>query len=186
MSRIITFSRTYPSYHPKAGQPTHFVEKVLRSVHDDEHIQQFYQNMNTLKSIGGYDVTKLDLAPIDIMDPKHHTIRAGHRWKAGDWFKPCVWSGKPYRSKMIQFAPEIQVVKTWDFVIREFIDGFWMDFGSHSLPVVDIDSPVAGNDGLTTDDFTAWFMDSPDFKKSQMFSGQIICWSDKVNYDEKK
>lgn len=91
-----------------------------------------------------------------------------------------------FQQTIFDIAPEIQVVKTWDFVIREFIDGFWMDFGSHSLPVVDIDSPVAGNDGLTTDDFTAWFMDSPDFKKSQMFSGQIICWSDKVNYDEKK
>lgn len=182
MSRIITFSRTYPRYHPKAGQPTHFVEKVLRSVHDDEHIQQFYQNMNTLKSIGGYDVTKLDLAPIDIMDPKHHTIRAGHRWKAGDWFKPCIWSGKPYRSKMIQFAPEIQVVKTWDFDIEG--TDFYLD-GRHQYALTgegfDFDL-VAKNDGLNSIDLYDWFCLSPDFKKKQAFNGQIICWSDKVNY----
>jgi hypothetical protein len=30
--KVITFSRTYPSYHPKAGQPTYFVEKVWSSL----------------------------------------------------------------------------------------------------------------------------------------------------------
>lgn len=31
MARVITFSRKFPSYHPKAGQPTHFVEQILNS-----------------------------------------------------------------------------------------------------------------------------------------------------------
>jgi len=29
MSKVITFSRVFPKYHPKAGQPTYFVEKIL-------------------------------------------------------------------------------------------------------------------------------------------------------------
>lgn len=42
MAKVITFSRQFPSYHPKAGQPTYFVEKVLRSVCEDmEHIRRY-------------------------------------------------------------------------------------------------------------------------------------------------
>lgn len=110
MSKVLTFSRVYPSYHPKAGQPTYFVEKIVKSLHwDRPH------------------------PPVDIradfdsdiyinVQPKHHTIRAGHRWKVGDWFRPVVWgndinpkSGRsgPYHSKQIIFAPDIQVKKTW-------------------------------------------------------------------------
>lgn len=42
MSRVITFSRTYPSYHPKAGQPTYFVEKVMNSFHVDALGARFF------------------------------------------------------------------------------------------------------------------------------------------------
>jgi hypothetical protein len=30
MSRVLTFSRVFPAYHPKAGQPTGFVEKIWK------------------------------------------------------------------------------------------------------------------------------------------------------------
>lgn len=61
MSRVITFSRVFPSYHP-----------IIPS------------------------------AP----------VTAG---KVGDKFSPRVWSGKPYRSKMITIAPDIEVKQIWDF-----------------------------------------------------------------------
>ena len=32
MAKVITFSRTFPSYHPKKGQETKFVEKFLNGV----------------------------------------------------------------------------------------------------------------------------------------------------------
>ena len=32
MARIITFSRTFPAYHPKAGEPTYFVEMILNDL----------------------------------------------------------------------------------------------------------------------------------------------------------
>lgn len=125
-----------------------------------------------------------------IREMKHHTIRAGHRWKVGDWFSPRVWSGKPYNSKMIQFAPDIQVKKTWDFemddcgvcaiakqgeqVIYTFeYDDQWPD---------SLDNEIAKNDGLSPEDFYFWFSRSPEFRKKQGFAGQIICWNESIEY----
>ena len=97
MSKIMTFSRTFPAYHPKAGQPTYFVEKILRGIHTlDDHV----------KPIINFDVCST-------CAPKHHTIRAGNRWKVGDKFSPRVWSGKPYCSPMITIAPDIEVKKVY-------------------------------------------------------------------------
>lgn len=123
MSKVITFSRFFPAYHPKAGQPTYFVEKIWQSLggptHD--HAMAFAERPGDYTSSIAWGYRMVD-------GIKHHTIRAGHRWKEGDWFSPRVWSGKPYRSKMIQFAPDIQVKKVWDFDIsghdgKFFIDG---------------------------------------------------------------
>lgn len=171
MNRFITFSRQYPSYHPKAGQPTYFIEKIWNSIAWDKGIPE--QEFPIPYHIG------IDMRSTD--EKKHHTIRAGHRWKAGDWFSPRVWSGKPYRSKMIQFAPEIQVVKTWDIDIH---GTDWYLDGRHEYTTGwDISKEtIAGNDGLNLTDFYDWFTLSPHFKKKQVFNGQIICWSDKVNY----
>ena len=32
MAKVITVSRTFPDYHPKAGQPTYFVEQILNAL----------------------------------------------------------------------------------------------------------------------------------------------------------
>lgn len=99
MSRVLTFSRVYPSYHPKAGQPTYFVEKIFRSQITDEAMSTYYHNMELLRSFGGYDIIRLNLKPLETFEPKYHTIRAGHRWKVGDWFSPRVWSGKNFPNR---------------------------------------------------------------------------------------
>ena len=31
MSRVMTFSRVFPSYHPRKGDPTYFVEAILNA-----------------------------------------------------------------------------------------------------------------------------------------------------------
>lgn len=33
MAKVITFSRVFPSYHPKAGQPTYFVEAIYKALY---------------------------------------------------------------------------------------------------------------------------------------------------------
>lgn len=103
--------------------------------------------------------------------PKHHTIRAGHRWKVGDKFSPRVWSGKPYRSKQIQFAPEIEVQKIWRFEIDShavYLDGCYMPADTVGI--------CANNDGLSFVDLMHWL------RYPRHFTGQIICWNEQINY----
>lgn len=95
------FATVYPHYHPKKGQPTNFIQKIWANPHVipiNADLLGFPEDRNAFLAKG-------------------HTIRAGNRWKVGDYFKPLVWSGKPYRSKTIQIASPIMVEKTWQFII---------------------------------------------------------------------
>lgn len=166
MSKVITFSRTFPAYHPKAGQPTYFVEKIYQSIGwiNCDYDRQFDPRLS-----------------LDMVSPKHHTIRAGSRWKVGDKFSPRVWSGKPYNSKQITIAPDIEIKKVWEFKISKYADGYWIDFGSYHVSEnfaseLSIMPLLSKNDGLEFQDLLAWF------KFPSPFSGQIICWNESVNY----
>jgi len=162
MSRVITFSRTFPAYHPRAGEPTYFVEKLYKSIlKPTDHVP-----------ITGIE-SGLSLFALADAQPKHHTIRAGHRWKVGDWFSPRVWSGKPYNSKMITIAPDIQVKKVWNIEMRfdqtspvAIIEGRVIMFDEFKV--------LAANDGLTPSDLMAWF--------NKTMLGQIICWNETIEY----
>lgn len=169
MSRVITFSRVFPSYHPRAGQPTYFVEAIWRSLGLENSLNKFLPFVEAYNDLVSDDLDTL----IDFEDlsPKHHTIRAGHRWKAGDWFSPRVWSGKPYNSKQIQFAPEIQVKKVFDFCV-DLLSGEYRMSG-HAIDVPRF-KEIAKNDGLTANDLSDWF--------SQPMTGQIICWNESIEY----
>lgn len=179
MSKVLTFSRTFPAYHPKAGQQTYFVEQI-------------WNGLNNLKM----PVPKVKELPSDFMwsilplsnyGCKYHTIRSGNRWKVGDKFSPRVWSGKPYRSKQIIIAPDIEVKKVWEFEIKKtnFNGEIYI---THSFPELGMDKlkeriinpalikVIAENDGLSFIDFMQWFQ----FPKP--FSGQIICWNENINY----
>lgn len=189
MSKVITFSRAYPSYHPRKGEPTYFVEKIWEGLNRNQHTADDWRSWN---------VKQLEDAIPDCVNnyaghnyiPKHHTIRSGHRWKEGDWFQPAVWgnninpkSGRsgPYHSKQIKFAPEIQVKKTWDLDIH---GTDWYLDGRHEYTTgwdVSIET-IAANDGLLPIDFYDWFTLSPDFKKKEEFFGQIICWNEAIEY----
>lgn len=168
MSRVITFSRVYPSYHPRKGEETYFVEKLLLSLNNGlEHIDKSYL-------LGKF------------LPPKHHTIRAGNRWKVGDKFSPRVWSDKPYRSKQIILAPDIEIKKIWDFSVKKSQMGNLLFFSN--LIKTDIFncvedetiSLISKNDGLDTNDFYDWF--KPYANKTYEVECQIICWNDKISY----
>ncbi len=166
MSKVITFSRTFPAYHPKKGKPTYFVEKFWRSVNyikGETILQKELKNLNE---------------GIDGGLPKNHTIRAGNRFKKGDYFSPRVWSGKPYNSKQIIIAPDTLITDVWDFEVSNHADiyvngkciyNFCDEYNS-------ILQDLAHNDGLVTDDLMAWFQYPKPFK------GQIICWNESVKY----
>jgi hypothetical protein len=174
MARVLTFSRTFPAYHPKVGQPTDFVEKVWKSLDKlsliseelDECINNYYQKSNN------------ELARYNDVHAKYHTIRAGNRWKVVDKFSPRVWSGKPYNSKQIIIAPDIEIKKVFDFEIKDnqFIINGKLFYHQYVSKWHDDIERLAKNDGLTMLELFQWFKFPNDFK------GQIICWNDKINY----
>ncbi len=153
--KVLTFSKQFPKDHPKEGQQTHFVQKVLHSLLPDSY--------EPATGIG--------------WPAKLHTIRAGNRWKVGDMASLRVWSDKPYRSKQVEFA-QVEIMKIWPVTI--IIDDIFNPIcsGDKVLPA----GLIARNDGLETDDFTNWFKIHPK-KAGAIFTGQIICWSDKVEYN---
>lgn len=178
MSKVMTFSRVFPSYHPKAGQPTYFMEKIHKSI--DRGL------LDGNKHFVPHAVNQMfNFAVYSEVIPKHHTIRAGHHWKVGDWFRPVVWgndvnpkSGRsgPYHSKQITFAPDIQVKKVWRIDIDEdgsvLINGELYAYANSDFAL----EPLAANDGLSVPDLFCWFKNGP------IKDHQIICWNESIEY----
>lgn len=169
------FSRQFPATHKRKGEPTHFVEKILVSL-------MYIDQISTSKAVeigkemnlpGFKSMHELRLVDFD---PKNHTIRAGKRWKVGDVFAPKVWSGKPYRSKCIQFAPPIEIKKVWDVKITKEGHIF---INNVLVKDWDVMEEIAQNDGLSRKDMGYWFY--PSVQKED-FEGQIICWNEYVKY----
>lgn len=175
MSKVITFSRVFPAYHPRKGEDTYFVEQIwnglgIKFPSSDLVIE--LENINTTelgvvklyKFINSIETTKEN-------GLKYHTIRAGNRWKVGNKFSPRIWSGKPYNSKQIIIAPDIEIKRIWSFECDKgglfYINKDWIDVTS---------SDITKNDGLNADDFLNWFPINKPFK------GQIICWNENINY----
>ena len=98
MAKVITFSRTFPAYHPKVGQPTYFVEKFYNSLFSRNNLMDYPKGLEINESI---------------LEMKNHTIRAGERWKKGEYFSPRVWSGKPYNTPQIILAKDIHCGWSW-------------------------------------------------------------------------
>lgn len=172
MAKVITFSRYFPKGHSKEGQPTFFVEAFLKGNRSKVVVPSLQNTFN-------YDELEIGFA-------KTHTIRAGKRFKKGDIFSPRVWSGKPYRSPQIGFAPDTLVKQVWDFSIFQdnltgstmfSIDGIGYDCdyrpGTHAHYLL---FELSTNDGLKLDDFMSWF------KYPKPFEGQIISWSGNEGY----
>jgi len=174
----IKFSTAFPKDqfkkgHAKFCNPTYFVEKIWRYLIDscDDPVRKKALLDLNFFYLDPFDLELWDRAVGIDVEPKSHTIRKGHRFKAGEWFAPKVWTDKPYRSKTYQFAPAIEIKKVFDFEIINkdiFIDGHLI--GPEQLSI------VAKNDGLSVTDFLDWF------QYPKPFEGQIICWNSEINY----
>lgn len=183
MAKVITYSRKYPAYHVRKGEPTYFVEKFYNSIgvkffeklkylnldYINSHIKELPAGTDTIKDFH----TSLNSS---IKDVKNTTIRKGKRFKAGDYFSPRIWgtninhkSGRsgPYHSQQIILAPDVLIENVWDFKIIGGV--FFIDYKK----VVDesILHTIANNDGLTRPDLFGWFNYPKDF------NGQIISWA---------
>jgi hypothetical protein len=182
MSRVITFSTKFPSHHPRKGEPTLFVEKLYNSFNkkvdfngkSEEFFMPFEEEVRKLNMWRDIPFNKVTdflerLENRQGLKPKIHTIRAGSRWKAGDFYSPRIWSAAPYNSKQIIIMPDTEIVRTQRFEILPgrgvFIDyrdiGFFSEKG-------DVMMELADNDGLSVDDMKAWF------RNGRYFLGQIL------------
>ncbi len=183
MSRVITFSRTYPAYHPKEGQLTYFAEKFLLSIAIEEVARHM---MSFVPTIGDCFINVI---------PKHHTIREGNRWKVGDSFSPRVWGDDinpkskrsgPYQSKQIVIGPITEIKKIWDIEIKPDYEVDEVDIIINKKWFCQVGSiqseEISRNDGLDIEDLKNWFLLSPEYKKVKNFKGQIICWNENINY----
>lgn len=158
MKRTMPISTRFQSTHPRAGEPTYFMEKIKTSI-------------GVLDAADGYE-------------PKHHTIRAGKRWNVGDMIDFFIWSGLPYRSKWIRPLPLIEVKKVFDIDIDEngiiAVNGKYL-IEDESNEEESAEYRLAINDGLEPSDFHHWLI-APVYKAAKPFDGQIICWNENINY----
>lgn len=184
MSKILTFSRVFPSYHPRKGEPTYFVEAILTEQGIDYTKHDYFvwlvENNSGISEIFLDDFFKSLSQDID---PKSHTIRAHKRpLKVGDWFKPNCWAGRPYNKTKegfwkIKFAPDIEVKKVWEFeskggwVYLKSKDHSWGGVGQTNF------NEIAKNDGLSYDDLKKWIKYPNDTGEMQ-----IICWNESIKY----
>ncbi len=177
MAKVITVSLAFPSYHPRKGEPTLFIEKIYASMADNIEGFKIPNDANDFWDFREYHNAS----------PKHHTIRKGKRWKTGDKASIRIWgddinpkSGRKgaYHSKQITIAPDVEVT-VFDFEIKNdgaeepsiYIDGiFYCQIRSHDFTL------IAKNDGLEVEDIKSWF------RFPKIFSGQLISFKKDLKY----
>lgn len=191
MARVIPFSTKFPAYHPKAGERTYFVEKILNSMQINHRTISYLKLLYELNHDKLCDTNSgMSKAVIvtfwndlngKVKENKLHTIRAGQRWKTGDIFSARVWSGIPYHSPQIIFAPDTVIYTTTAIDLfhwsgSDFSAGKPDKLNPFTWSLISV-GELAKNDGLAYDDFKHWF----NVAKGP-FNGQIISWSDKCKY----
>ncbi len=178
MARVMTFSTKFPKGHPKEGQPTFFVEKIINSLDIYDHkkmtlMDHYSDEINETED----EFMSGSCNPVFPHGCKYHTIRSGSRWKPGMIFSPRVWSGKPYNTPQIQFAPDMEVKKVWDIQIEGYV--IYVNKELFSLSETSENAfKLANNDGLDIVNFWSWFP----YKPGKIFKGQIIAWDSKIEY----
>ncbi len=156
---VLTLSKTFPKWHPRAGEPTYFKEK--------------FEQAQAITKAGKFPC---GLPYPDFIDPKYHTLRGNYErwWKIFEQIaqgKACLvlkqWIGVPYRSKQETIAVltkddgiGIQKLKFasdrdghqcwWNFSI----DGRYCHYDTKADYVP---NELAENDGLSYKDWQDWF-----------------------------
>lgn len=146
---VLIVSRYYAKKHKKAGEPTYFVEKIL-------------------KGLGKY-LAEISSEFGELLIPKLHTMRGNYElWKkradeinSGKAILSIrYWSDKPYRSPQVEIC-QLTKIGLSEFCFHEFggccINGF--EYGPDKF------REIANNDGLSLDDFNEWFKDRNSYNR---------------------
>jgi len=164
MNHRIAFADVFPKGHPKQGYFTYFSSNILLCLHS---------------KIGKDYVFETEL-------PKGHTIRPLRKKpiSVGDTLTMYCWEEVPYRSKQWVFASDVKVTAVYGIVISWPNKGglpeiALIDGEGDSKKVILLDDAqiqlLAKNDGLSLNDFIAWF-------EPKEFVGQVICWNPDIKY----
>lgn len=177
------FSRQFATDHPRAGEPTYFVEKLIFNFLEGNLPGYGTEHIKRLRDLGYLKVSKM------LDGSKGHTIRAGHRFKKGDKFSPRIWSGKPYRSGQIILGPDVEVVNTWDFKVDQcgvcsLNNRYLFDYDTSDMED-GMEITIAKNDGLNHRDFLEWII-MPYYRAGKSLDAQIICWDPTIDYSKLK
>ena len=136
---VLLISRYFPATHPLKGEPTFFHAKIWKGLGDNSY---YFQPMKIHTIRSNYDLWKKRI----------YEVNAGEAVLSLRY-----WTGKPYNSKQQEFArldkdSGIDVQKVC--FPKDGTPAVYDDFGY----LCKVDKTIlANNDGLSFDDFEAWF-----------------------------
>jgi hypothetical protein len=134
---VLMISKVFPATHPRKGQPTYFREKILCKSLTDEEIGRIAQGVQKITTI------RLNY---DLWASRAEKINAGKAI-----LSLRQWSGKPYRSKQVEFL-QLEKIGVQKLVLDVNLGWFIDDYDSDVTVMC-----MAKNDGLSLDDFKKWF-----------------------------
>lgn len=134
---VLTVSRYFPSTHPRKGEETGFIDKILPAIMGAPDLRKIH----TIR--GNYELWKNRIK--EVQDGKAKIVLR-------------CWTGRPYYSKQVSFgslgfSSGIGIQKLV-FLDENFEMPFIFENGYASLNSI---FTLATNDGLSFEDFKAWF-----------------------------
>jgi hypothetical protein len=137
---VLTLSQVFPKWHQKAGQATFFKDKFHAAITNND---EYWNKLHTIR------------ANYELWRKRFEQIESG---------EACLsvrqWTGRPYASKQVEIARltkedgiGLQALEFLEFD-PAFKPGIWIAGDTYSQ---DHKLILAKNDGLTFDDWNAWF-----------------------------
>lgn len=147
---VLTVSKNFPSYHPKKGENTGFVDMIMNS-----------KKIHTIR--GNYELWKKRIDEVN---------------EGKAYISLRYWSDQPYKSKQVEFLKlykfGYQSIE-WNEHLMFSIDGSdWDSLDNIILYNIDPIHTLSRNDGLSYRDFYNWFK----LREPKPFSGIIIHFTD--------
>ncbi len=134
---VLTVSRHFPAKHPKAGVSTFFPAKIMNGQGADNYVPQPEKKIHTIR------------ANYDLWAKRAEEINAGRAVLSIRY-----WSDKPYRSNQVEFCVLNRIGVQKLTFSSQWFNSMLVD-GEYCF--ADIETSIAKNDGLSFDDFAAWF-----------------------------